>query len=209
MAKSNLGLVHVYTGDGKGKTSASMGLVMRAIGQGMKVHVIQFMKGGAYTGEFITGKNFLPAERITMVQYGRPCIKENKQLKLQGFDSGYTFFDYIREDIECGECRFCFLNDDEQAKYVNSAFEKTKEVVSSGEFDLVVLDEINVAMSLNFLDTDKVVEIIKNRFPQTEVILTGRGAPQKILDIADYASEIKMLKHPFEKGIAARRGIEY
>ena len=97
MVESKLGLVQVYTGDGKGKTSAAMGLALRAIGQGLKVFIIQFMKGGAYTGEYISAKNFLPNNEF--IQYGRGCVKEKKQLKLTGFDEGAHFFDHIREDI--------------------------------------------------------------------------------------------------------------
>lgn len=207
MAKENLGLVHVYTGDGKGKTSAAMGLSLRALGQGMKVYVVQFMKGGAYTGEFIAGKNFLP--NIEMVQFGKPCIKEEKQYKLLGISEGYTFFDYVREDIHCGACRFCFVNDEEQKQYVRDAFERAKKVTSGGEYDLVVLDEVNVATQLGFLDPDVLVDMIKNKFKTTELILTGRGAHEKVIAVADYVSVINMVKHPFEKGIGARRGVEY
>jgi len=210
MAKDNLGLVHIYTGDGKGKTSAAMGLALRAVGQGLNVYVIQFMKGGAYTGEFIAGKNFLP--NIRMVQYGRKCIKEQKQMKLAGFDETegeYRFYDYIRDDIECGECRFCFLNDEQQRKHVMEAFEKTKKVSASGEYDLVILDEINVAVSLNFLDVELVLHMIRLKDKTTELVLTGRGLNEKLVEVADYVSEIKMIRHPFEKGIGARRGIEY
>ena len=206
MAKK-LGLVQVYTGDGKGKTSAAMGLVTRAVGQGYKAHVIQFMKGGAYTGEMICAKNFLPNAKFT--QYGRPCIKEVKQMKLTGIDTGVPFYDYIKEDIDCGECRWCFLNDKKQQQYVSEALSKSKEVLTSGEYDLVVLDEINVAMSLDFLKVDKVLELIKGKALHTEVVLTGRNAPSEIKQIADLVTEMRMIKHYFEKGIGARRGIEY
>lgn len=208
MAKHNLGLIHVYTGNGKGKTSASMGLAVRAVGQGLKVFVIQFMKGGAYTGEMIAAKNFLP--NIEFKQFGRHCVKEVKQVKLLGFDKGYRFFDHVREDIECGTCRFCFLNDDLQAKFVQDAFKEAERVIMGEEHDLVVLDEVCVAMDLKFLDVDKVVSLLQKKPERCEVILTGRGAPQRIKDIADYVSEINEVKHPFNtKGISARRGVEY
>lgn len=192
---------------GKGKTSASMGLVLRAIGQGLKVYIIQFMKGGAYTGELISAKNFLP--NAGFVQYGKPCIKEDKQLKLMGFDSGYAYFDYVRDDIECGDCRHCFLNDEEQRKFVEDAFERAKKVTFSGDYDLVVLDEINLAIHFGFLDVDKVVDLVKNKHKTTELILTGRHAHPKIIELGDYVSEMKLIRHPFQKGIRARRGIEY
>jgi cob(I)alamin adenosyltransferase len=184
-----------------------MGLALRAVGQGFKVFVIQFLKGGAYTGEFIAGKNFLP--NITLVQYGKICIKEQKQTKLTGFDEDYKFYDFIRDDIECGECRYCFLNDEQQKKYVEAAFERAKKVSSSGEYDLVILDEINIAIKLDLIGVDKVLEMIKDKFPSTELVLTGRGMNEKINAVADYVSEVKSIKHPFERGISARRGIEY
>lgn len=207
MAKQHLGLVHVYSGLGKGKTSASMGLVLRAVGQGLKVYIIQFMKGGAYTGELISAKNFLPS--VDFVQYGKPCVKEDKQIKLMGFDSGYTYFDYVRDNIDCGSCRDCFLNDEEQKKFVEDAFQKAKKVTFSGDYDMVVLDEINPAMHLGFLNPEDVAKLVKDKYPKTELILTGRHAHPKIIELGDYVSEMKLIKHPFQKGIGARRGIEY
>lgn len=205
--KEKRGLVHVYTGDGKGKTTAAMGLATRAVGQGFKVFIIQYMKGGAYTGEFISAKNFLP--NISFMQYGRPCIKEKKQLKLMGIEDGYTYFDNIREDIKCGSCRYCFLNDKVQGDFVNRGFLKTKEIIEADEHDLVVLDEINVAMDLGFLDVNKVVELIKNKPKGMELILTGRGAPKEIIQVSNLVTEMKMIKHYYEEGVGARRGIEY
>ena len=207
VTQNKLGLVQVYTGDGKGKTSASMGMALRAIGQGLKVFIIQFMKGGAYTGEYISAKNFLPNNEF--IQYGRACVKEKKQLKLIGFDQGAHFFDYIREDIECGSCRYCFLNDDEQKRFVNIAFEKAKKVTSSEEYDLVVLDEINVAVKLGFVQLNELIDLIKNKNKTTELIITGRDADPKIIEIADLVTEMKLIKHYYEKGVSARRGIEY
>jgi|SRR3989344_7931399 len=207
MVEGKLGLVHVYTGDGKGKTSASMGLALRAIGQGLKVFIIQFMKGGAYTGEYISAKNFLPNNEF--LQYGRGCVKEHKQLKLIGFDESAHFFDYVRDDIECGPCRYCFLNDEEQKRFIRLAFEKAKEITSSKDYNLVILDEINVAVKLNFLSVDDLLSLIKNKNPTTELIITGRDANPKIIEIADLVTEMKMVKHYYEKGVGARRGIEY
>ena len=208
MSKENLGLIHVYTGNGKGKTSACIGLAVRAVGQGLKVSIIQFMKGGAYTGEMIAANNFLP--NISFKQFGRHCVKEIKQMKLLGFDRGLRFFDKIREDIECGTCRFCFVNDEQQGKFVEEAFKESIEHISSGEYDLVILDEINVAMDLKFLDINSVVDILRKKPEKCEVILSGRGAPDKIRIVADYVTEMNEIKHPFNtRGIAARRCIEY
>jgi cob(I)alamin adenosyltransferase len=205
--KKNLGLVHIYTGNGKGKTSWAMGLSLRAIGQGLKVNVIQFMKGGAYTGEFISAQNFLP--NIEFSQFGKKCVKEQKQLKLTETDSGVPFFDYVRDDIECGDCRECFVNDKDAKELIDKGFALAKKATTSGEYDLVVLDEINVAVAFKFLPEARVVDLIKNKFKNTELVLTGRGASKGLMDVADYVSIVKMQKHPFNKGILARRGIEY
>jgi len=201
------GLIHIYTGDGKGKTTASMGLALRAIGQGFKVCVIQFMKGGAYTGEFISAKNFLP--NFTFAQYGRPCIKEDKQYKLLGIDKDHHYFDYIRGDIECGTCRWCFANDEQQQKYVGEAYEHSKKIIEQGNYDIVILDEINVAVSLNFLTVDEILKLIDIKPKNTELIITGRNVHPKIVEKADLVTEMKMVKHYFNQGVAARRGIEY
>ena len=205
--KDNLGLVHIYTGNGKGKTSAAMGLALRAVGQGFKVYIVQFMKGGAYTGEFISIKNFLP--NITAVQYGRKCIVEDKQRKLMGFADEYHYFNHVRDDIECGPCRFCFLNDATQKQYVRDAMERARKIMSSGEYNLVILDEVNCAIHYGFLNIQELIDALKVKNTTTEVICTGRDAAKELMDVADYVSEIKAVKHPFDKGIAARRGIEY
>src|SRR3989344_1057887 len=156
------GLIQVYTGEGKGKSTASFGLALRAVGQGFKVYVIQFMKGGAYTGEYIAIKNYLP--NIEILQFGRPCIKQLKQMKIKGYVVGKTkpeeMYDVIREDIECGACRYCFLNDDVQLDYIEEGFKKALEIVMEGGHDLVILDEINVAMSLGFLNTELVMNLL-------------------------------------------------
>ncbi|MCK4588852.1 MAG: cob(I)yrinic acid a,c-diamide adenosyltransferase [Nanoarchaeota archaeon] len=201
------GLVHIYTGKGKGKTTASIGLALRAVGQGFKVFIIQFMKGGAYTGEYISAKNFLP--NIEIMQFGKPCIKEIKQTKLKGFEEGYEYFDYVRDDIYCSDCRYCFLNDEKQKEFVESAWKKSLETVHSGDYGMVILDEINNALSHKLLEVDRVLSLIKNKPPHVELILTGRDAPKEICKIADLITEMKLIRHYYDKGISARRGIEY
>ncbi len=205
------GQVQVYTGDGKGKTTAALGLALRAIGQGFKVFIIQYMKGGAYTGEFISAKNYLP--NIEMIQFGRPCIKQQKQMKIDGFSPkgsiNKTIFDFVRDDIDCGSCRYCFLNDEVQKDYIKEAFKKTSEIILSGNYDLVILDEVNVALSLGLLDQEEFLSLIKKKPKALELVLTGRNAPEELLRIADLITEMKPHKHYFEKGQMARRGVEY
>ncbi len=204
------GLVHVYTGEGKGKTTAALGLALRAVGQGFKVAMIQFLKGGKYTGEYVAAKNYLP--HFEVLQFGRPCIKQSKQMKLSGFNGRPgkpNDFDFAREDIECGDCRYCFLNDEIQKDYVEEGFKKALEVVLSGDYDVVILDEINVSMHLGFIDTELVLNMIAGRPKNVELILTGRDAPDEIIYIADLVTEMKMHKHYFNAGVGARRGFEY
>ncbi|MFH1682659.1 MAG: cob(I)yrinic acid a,c-diamide adenosyltransferase [Candidatus Woesearchaeota archaeon] len=204
---SKKGRIHIYTGEGKGKTTASLGLALRAVGQGFKVFIIQFMKGGAYTGEYISAKNFLP--NLEIIQFGRPCLKQQKQLKLNNIDLDNPPFDFIREEINCGDCRYCFLNDEIQKDYVEEAFKKTEEIISQNQHNLIILDEINLAVSLGFLEVERVVELLRNKPEQVEVVLTGRNAPKELFQLADLVTEMKLHKHYFEDGVLARRGIEY
>lgn len=204
------GQVHVYTGDGKGKTTAALGLALRAVGQGLKVVMVQFMKGGKYTGEYVAANNYLPNFKI--VQFGRPCIKQPKQLKLSGFDSELSQpdqFNSVHEDIDCGDCKYCFLNDDIQRGYVEEGFNKASELILSGKYDLVILDEINLSMHLGFINPKLVLNLITNKPELVEIILTGRNAPAEILAAADLITEMKMSRHYYNTGTSARRGVEY
>ena len=214
MVPQRLGLVHVYTGQGKGKTTAAMGLALRAIGQGFKAYTIQFLKGGAYTGELISMKNFLPNEKCGMIQYGKKCVKELKQYKLTGFEKGKDkdkckYFDYIREDIDCGNCRHCFLDDQEQRTFSRDAFKHALDILSKEEHDLVILDEINNAVHQNYISINEMVGLIQKKAPHIELVLTGRHAPKEIIEMADLVTEINKIKHYFDDGVKARRGIEY
>ena len=136
-------------------------------------------------------------------------------MKMKGFfdltkvEQKSKLFDYIRDDIECGSCRFCFLNDDIQKDYCEEALKHAMEVVESGEHHLVILDEINVALSLGFLNSELVLNLISNKPEHVELVLTGRNVPAEILHVADLVTEMKMHKHYFDKKLLARRGIEY
>ena len=173
--KNKLGLVQVYTGPGKGKTTASLGLAFRASGRGLEVLMIQFLKPAENYGEHIA------AERVP-----------NFTILPLGLD--HMVSDVTREkDIEIAE----------------ETLQRAKDEIYSGKYDLVILDEINNAMSWGILEPKKVIEMLKGRPDNIEIVLTGRGAPKEIVEYADLVTEMTMIKHPFDKGIKARKGIEY
>lgn len=170
------GLVEVYTGNGKGKTSAAFGLAIRAVGRGLRVYIIQFIKGGFDYGELYV-------------------IDKLPNLTLKAFGRG----------------KFITANppDREDFKLAKQAFQLAKQIVKDGEHDVVILDEINVALNLKLLDLEEVMALIKSKPRHVELVLTGRRAPDQIIEAADLVTEMKEIKHPFNKGIPARKGIEY
>jgi len=178
MKRSRLesGLTQVYTGNGKGKTSAAFGLALRAVGRGLKVYVIQFIKGGFDYGEL-------------------HVVQHLPNLKIKAFGRGkfVTQMPPTEEDV----------------KLTNQALELAEQVVNSGEYDVVVLDEINVALHLKLIELKKVVRLIEKKPKHVELVLTGRDAPPKVLEVADLVTEMKEVKHPYTKGMPPRKGIEY
>jgi len=176
MPKLEKGLVQVYTGDGKGKTSAAFGLALRATGRGLKVYVIQFIKGGFDYGElYVLDK--LP--NITLKAFGRGKFITAKP------------------------------PDQEDIRFAEQALQLAEQIIKNGEHDIVILDEINVALSLKLVGLEEVLELIRNKPSHVELVLTGRHAPDRIIDAADLVTEMKEVKHPFSKGFPARKGIEY
>lgn len=173
------GLVHIYTGNGKGKTTAAIGLGIRAYGRGLKVLMIQFLKGGQ-TGE------------IGILEKLEPNFKFKRANEIKGF-----FWNLNEEEIKSVK-----KSTDETFYYIINA-------VSTGEWDVLILDEVMGAISNSLIDTEDLVAFIKNKPASLEVVLTGRNAPQELVDLADYVSEIKPIKHPYDKGIHARKGIEF
>lgn len=168
------GYVQVYTGNGKGKTTAALGLALRAVGNGLKVYIAQFMKGMDY-GELHSLK-LLP--NVTIERFGRPSFIHGKP-------------------------------DEEDKRIAAEGLKRVKEVLGKGEYDIVILDEANVACYFGLFSAQELVEVIKSRASSTEVVVTGRYAPVELLDIADLVTEMKEVKHYYQKGIQARKGIEY
>ncbi|NLY43470.1 MAG: cob(I)yrinic acid a,c-diamide adenosyltransferase [Clostridiaceae bacterium] len=173
------GLVQVYTGDGKGKTTAAIGQGIRSAGRGLKVVMIQFLKS-CDTGE------------LHICNQLGDCFKIVRFEKKRGF--------------------FWTLNEKEIAELkteVNKALEYAQEIMKKEECDVLILDEIMAVIHNNLIDERFICELIQKKPQSIELILTGRDAPKGIVDLADYVSEIIPVKHPMEKGISARKGIEY
>ncbi len=196
---SKLGLIQVYTGDGKGKTTASLGLAFRALGRNFPIYMIQFLKSGE-TGELRTIQRYLP--NIRVVQYGVEALND-EQSRMWEFGK-----DIELEKID-KKGRFRFLPDEEEKEACRRAFEHAKKIINSNDYGIVILDEINCALSKGLIDTKEVIEFLKNKPKEVEVVLTGRGAPKELIELADLVTEMKRIKHPYDKGIYAREGIEY
>ncbi len=187
-SKEKLGLVHVYTGDGKGKTTASLGLALRAIGNNLKVYMVQFLKSG-FTGELYSAKKL----GFTIEQFGVDALKE-KQKHLQEFADKTS--------------RFVFQPDIEERDAAMEGFEHAKKIIKSNDYDLVILDEINCVLDKGLIPLKDILDLIKNH-GKVELVLTGRDAPKELMDAADYVNIVSNVKNPWQKGIKARRGIEY
>ncbi|MGM0471781.1 MAG: cob(I)yrinic acid a,c-diamide adenosyltransferase [Bacillota bacterium] len=192
-----LGLVQVYTGSGKGKTTAALGLALRAVGHGFNVEMIQFMKGSAFSGELFAVER-LP--NLSIKQFGRGC--PDAALIRQG----------LKKCSSCGECFLRGNSDhrDEFQNYVDQAYQYARGRLEESAEDIIILDEINNALRYDLLTVDDVLDLIELKDDQTELVLTGRGFADRILSAADLVTEMEPVKHPFaQQGIRARRGIEY
>ncbi len=173
------GLIHIYTGDGKGKTTAAIGQGIRACGRGNKVYMVQFLKGQS-TGELSTLKKLEPDFKVFRFEKIKDFVWNLTQSQLKELKS-----------------------------QINTAFLFIKNTIKNFDCDLLILDEIMGVLSNNFIDTGSVIELLKNKPEKMEIILTGRDAPKELQDIAHYVCDIKSIKHPFQCGIPAREGIEY
>ena len=170
------GLIQVFTGDGKGKTTAALGAVIRAIGSGLRAYVVYFMKGDYPYGE-------------------RKILSQLPNVSVATFGS-LEFVDPTNIKPE----------EKEQAKLALIA---AREAMLSGNYDLVVLDEVNLAVAWKLIELDEVVGLLNDKPLNVELILTGRKADTKLVQMADLVTECLNIKHPYDKGIAARKGIEY
>ena len=168
------GYVQVYTGDGKGKTTAALGLSIRAAGAGLKVFIAQFLKKGNYN-EIKALEKF--SDLITIEQFGTGCLLKGKPNP---------------EDIECAQ----------------KGIEKVKSIVFSGNYKIVILDEANIAVNLGLFSVEELLNIIADKPEEVEIVVTGRNADQKVIEKADLVTEMKEIKHYFQKGVKARFGIE-
>jgi len=174
--RSDRGLLMVHTGDGKGKSTAAYGTLLRALGWGHDVAVLQYVKGTWKTGEKEFFKRF------------------SDLVRLEVMGEGFTWETQDRNrDIDAAK----------------EAWEVSKEMMNSGDYDLVILDELNIVLRNNYLDEEEVKEGLLSRHNRTTVIVTGRNAPDNIIEVADLVTSMEMIKHPFEAGIKAARGIDF
>ncbi|MDD5286639.1 MAG: cob(I)yrinic acid a,c-diamide adenosyltransferase [Desulfuromonadaceae bacterium] len=169
------GCIQVYTGNGKGKTTAALGLALRAVGRGLKVCVFQFIKGGGPYGEHLVAEKLAPF--FTIIQTGRPGWVNTKD---------------ITEDRQIAQ----------------KALLQAKDLLTSGDYDIFICDEINGAVGFGLIDVDQVLELITLKPERVELLLTGRNADERVMEAADLVTEMREIKHYYKAGISARNGIE-
>lgn len=175
----NKGLVIVFTGNGKGKTTSALGVALRACGHNMKVAMLQFIKGSWHYGELDSVKKLSPNFELIPLGKGFVGIVDDK------------------------------LPREEHIKAAKEALAIAKEKITSGRYRIVILDEINVAVRLNLIDIQDLLDLIKAKPKELHLIITGRGADPKLVEAADLVTEMREIKHPYQKGITAQRGIDY
>lgn len=175
--KKDLGLLQIYTGNGKGKTSAALGLAFRASGHHLRVLFVQFMKDTGYYGEEVSAEKF---PNITWKTFGRHDFVNLESPENIDRELAQTGWQYVQKELE------------------------------SNHYDLIILDEVNVAVACGLIPLPEIIAALKTRAPFTEVLLTGRYAPPELLEMADLITEMKEVRHPFtEKNLEARKGIEF
>jgi len=191
------GLVQIYSGVAKGKTTAALGLAFRAIGHGFYVSFIQFVRAKIYSGVLDSAARLYP--NIEVMQFGRTC----------------PYAALLKEGLRrCSGCRECFAQKGEATREDKEiaalGWAKAQKVVNSDQYDIVILDDISNAIAYGLMTTEQVVGLIKAKPPLVELVLTGSYLfPQELLDLANLVTEMKEIKHPYYQGIKPRRGIEY
>ena len=173
------GLTIVYTGKGKGKTTAALGIALRATGHNKKISMIQFIKGSWHYGEMSSSKRLEPEFEMVAVGKGFVGILDDNS---------------PREDHE---------------KIAQEAIKISNEKIHSGKYDIVILDEINYAVNLQLISINDVLNLIKNKPSDVDLVLTGNYAKDEVIEMADLVTEMKQVKHPFQRGIKAKEGIDF
>ena len=176
---SEKGLVVVYTGNGKGKTTAALGMALRAIGYDHKVCMLQFIKGSWHYGEMDSSKKLEPNFELIPVGKGFVGILDDNSPR------------------------------EEHEKYAAEAVKICREKIFSGKYDVVILDEVNYAINLDLIDVQDIIKIIKEKPFELDLVLTGRNVREEIVELADLVTEMKEIKHPFKSGIKAKKGIDF
>jgi|TARA_B100001142_G_scaffold204145_1_gene202545 cob(I)alamin adenosyltransferase len=176
---SEKGLVIVYTGNGKGKTTAALGMALRAIGYDHKVCMLQFIKGSWHYGEIDSSKKLEPNFELIPVGKGFVGILDDNSPR------------------------------EEHEKYAAEAVKICREKIFSGKYDVVILDEVNYAINLDLIDVQDIIKIIKEKPFELDLVLTGRNVREEIVELADLVTEMKEIKHPFKSGIKAKKGIDF
>lgn len=172
---NELGQVHVYTGDAKGKTTAALGLALRAVGRGLKIYIGQFMKK-RHCGEHEAIEKYL-ADHVKVEQFGTGI---------------FAFGEPRQEDYDVAR----------------DGFEKTRFALHSGKYNMVIMDEINVAVSAGVVNVEDVLQLVNEKPKNVELVLTGRSGHPKIIEAADLVTEMKIIKHYYDSGVSSRKGIE-
>jgi cob(I)alamin adenosyltransferase len=168
-------MVEIFTGDGKGKTSAALGMVLRALGHGLRVYIVFFMKGSFPYGE---QKTLSQLPNVTFDKFGFETFCDPANVK------------------------------PEEKEQAQKALSAAREAMLSGDYDLVILDEVNVASGWKLIDTSQIVQLIKDKPENVELILTGRHADPRIIELADLVTNMAKVKHPYDRGILARKGFD-
>ncbi len=173
------GLIIVYTGKGKGKTTAALGIVLRATGYKKKICMIQFIKGSWHYGEMDSSKRLEPEFEMITVGKGFVGIIDDKSSK------------------------------EEHKEIAKEAVKISNEKIHSGNYDIIILDEINYAVNLELISVDDVLNLIKSKPPEMDLVLTGNYARDEVIEVADLVTEMREIKHPFQRGIKAKKGIDF